>query len=58
MSETEKLRELEEKTGYRFREFDRLCMAMRHSSYVNEHRMGRLDCNERLEFLGTRCWSW
>ena len=52
MSETEKLRELEEKTGYRFREFDRLCMAMRHSSYVNEHRMGRLDCNEQLEFLG------
>ena len=27
-------------------------MAMRHSSYVNEHHMGRLDCNERLEFLG------
>lgn len=25
---------------------------MRHSSYVNEHHMGRLDCNERLEFLG------
>lgn len=27
-------------------------MAVCHSSYVNEHRMERLDCNERLEFLG------
>ena len=25
---------------------------MRHSSYTNEHRMDRLKCNERLEFLG------
>lgn len=52
MSEIEKLRELEEKMGYTFRNFDWLRMAMRHSSYVNEHHMNRLDCNERLEFLG------
>lgn len=52
MSEIEKLRELEAKTGYRFKNFDWLCMAMRHSSYVNEHHMERLECNERLEFLG------
>lgn len=52
MSDLKKLRELEEKTGYRFKNFEWLCMAMRHSSYVNEHHMGRLDCNERLEFLG------
>ena len=25
---------------------------MRHSSYANEHHMERLECNERLEFLG------
>ena len=25
---------------------------MRHSSYTNEHHMARLECNERLEFLG------
>ena len=29
-----------------------LQMALRHSSYTNEHRMDRLECNERLEFLG------
>lgn len=52
MKEIEKLKELEAKTGYRFRNFDWLHLAMRHSSYTNEHRMSRLECNERLEFLG------
>lgn len=27
-------------------------MAVRHSSYTNEHHMNRQKCNERLEFLG------
>ena len=47
-----KLRELEQKTGYRFRDFDLLCRAMRHSSYTNEKHMKKNECNERLEFLG------
>ena len=52
MNDLEKLKELEQKTGYRFRRFEWLEMAMRHSSYTNEHHMVRLECNERLEFLG------
>lgn len=46
------LQGLERKAGYRFRDAELLRRALRHSSYVNEHRMNRLDCNERLEFLG------
>ena len=47
-----KLKELEEKIGYTFHDKDLLEQAMRHSSYANEHHMGRLRSNERLEFLG------
>ncbi|MBS6194999.1 MAG: ribonuclease III [Clostridiales bacterium] len=46
------LQELEQKIGYRFRNKEFLRTALRHSSYANEHRMDRLACNERLEFLG------
>ncbi len=46
------LSELEGKTGYRFTDKDIFTRAMTHSSYVNEHRMNKLECNERLEFLG------
>lgn len=52
MEKLEKIRELEKKTGYRFQKFDWLVLAMRHSSYTNEHHIERLQCNERLEFLG------
>ncbi len=44
--------ELENRIGYRFKHPELLHMALRHSSYTNEHRMNRIDCNERLEFLG------
>ena len=47
-----KLKELEQKIGYRFRNFSFLEQAMMHSSYTNEHRMEKYICNERLEFLG------
>ena len=47
-----KLENLEKKIGYQFSRRELLRMAVCHSSYVNEHRMERLDCNERLEFLG------
>lgn len=52
MKEFGKLRELENTIGYRFKNFDLLCMALRHSSYANEHHLERIDSNERLEFLG------
>ncbi len=46
------LDELQEKIGYRFKDRRLLVRAMTHSSYVNEHRLEKTDCNERLEFLG------
>jgi len=46
------LRELEEKIGYEFRNKQLFRKAMIHSSYANEHRLDKLECNERLEFLG------
>ena len=47
-----KLKELEEKIGYRFQNTELLKNALTHSSYANEHGMPRFDNNERLEFLG------
>ena len=47
-----KLRELEQKFGYRFQDFELLKRSMRHSSYANEKHMKKTECNERLEFLG------
>ena len=46
------LKELEKRIGYRFQNDYFLKHAMTHSSYVNERHMKKLDCNERLEFLG------
>ncbi len=46
------LEELEREIGYRFQDRDLLRRAMTHSSYANEHRLAKADCNERLEFLG------
>ncbi len=43
---------LEKRIGYTFQNKEYLQSAMRHSSYANEHRLGHLGCNERLEFLG------
>ena len=47
-----KIQKLENRIKYQFQNIELLETALRHSSYVNEHRMNRLDCNERLEFLG------
>ena len=47
-----KLEELEKKMGYQFRNRQLFEQAMTHSSYANEHRLSKLQCNERLEFLG------
>lgn len=46
------LKELQEKTGYRFRQAGLLRQALTHSSYANERHMRRHSDNERLEFLG------
>lgn len=44
--------DLETKLEYRFKNRKLLETALRHSSFTNEHRMPRVECNERLEFLG------
>ena len=46
------LKELEEKIGYEFHNKQLVRQSMIHSSYANEHRLDKLECNERLEFLG------
>ena len=44
--------DLEQRIGYIFEDSGLLEEALTHSSYANEHGLGRLGCNERLEFLG------
>lgn len=46
------LQHIEEKIHYRFHNRELLRQALTHSSYTNEHRLDRTQCNERLEFLG------
>ena len=46
------LAELERVIGYTFKNKSLLSQAMTHSSYANEKKLGKLGCNERLEFLG------
>ena len=52
MDINKKLLELEKRIGYSFENKELLKQAILHSSYTNEHRMNRLQNNERLEFLG------
>lgn len=47
-----KIKELEKKIRYEFRDFSLLKTAMMHSSYTNERHLEKYRCNERLEFLG------
>ena len=47
-----RLKELEQKIGYKFSDFSLLERAMMHSSYTNERHLPKYRCNERLEFLG------
>ena len=44
--------ELQARIGYRFADEALLLQALTHSSYANEHSVGRIASNERLEFLG------
>ncbi len=47
-----KLKNLEKKTGWEFRNPKLLLASMSHASFVNERRELKLQSNERLEFLG------
>jgi ribonuclease III len=46
------LESIEEKLGYAFENKDFLVQAFIHRSFINEYRVGPLQHNERLEFLG------
>ena len=48
----DKILEFEKKAGYKFSQPDLLVTALTHSSYSNENRLKKYECNERLEFLG------
>ena len=52
MSDERRLQSVQKAIQYTFREPELLLRALRHSSYINEHAMTYMDCNERLEFLG------
>ena len=47
-----RLKKLEQRIGYRFQDVSLLESALMHSSYTNEKRLPKYQCNERLEFLG------
>ena len=46
------MKTLETKLGYQFQNPKQLDHALTHSSYANEHHLGSISSNERLEFLG------
>lgn len=46
------LSELEAKIQYQFQDKKLFRQALTHSSFANEQRLNKLQCNERLEFLG------
>ena len=46
------MKTLETKLGYQFHNPKLLDHALTHSSYANEHHLGSISSNERLEFLG------
>ena len=46
------LKKLEQRIGYKFKNFTLLKQAVTHSSYANEKHFPKHRCNERLEFLG------
>lgn len=48
----DKILEFEERIGYQFADPDLLVTALTHSSYSNEKKLRKYECNERLEFLG------
>ena len=49
-----KLKALENRIGYEFRNRNLLILALTHSSYANEKKLGKAGCNERLELIRTQ----
>lgn len=47
-----KIYEIQHKIDYEFKDIQLLYLSMAHSSYINDHKMNKLNSNERLEFLG------
>lgn len=47
-----RIEDIQRVVGYRFNNINLLKMAMTHSSYVNDHKLNKINSNERLEFLG------
>ncbi|HBI61198.1 MAG TPA: ribonuclease III [Lachnospiraceae bacterium] len=52
MKNEEQIEEFEKKIGYQFKNPEILVTALTHSSYSNEKKLHKYECNERLEFLG------
>ena len=52
MNEQERFAILEERIGYTFSDKTLLRTALTHSSYAHERKINKIECNERLEFLG------
>ena len=48
----DRVKELEQKIGYVFKDKSLIERALMHSSYTNEKHLKKYECNERLEFLG------
>lgn len=46
------IEEIQQIINYQFKNLELLYRAMTHSSYANDQKMDKLNCNERLEFLG------
>ncbi len=46
------IHEFEKKLGYTFKNIAYLKNALTHTSYINEHKDGKISSNERMEFLG------
>lgn len=46
------IKQFEENIKYQFHKKELLTLAFTHSSYANEHKKGKNENNERLEFLG------
>lgn len=46
------INDLFETCGYTFRQTEYLSLALTHSSFANENRKAKTECNERLEFFG------
>ena len=49
----DRVKELEQKIGYVFKDKSLIERALMHSSYTNEKHLKKYECNERLEF-----WNW